>query len=209
MKTCHTLVGACRGPHVMDVCVPDCPCWPRPGEAPFSAAEQDFLIVAGDFHVNTVDFMARMDDVDKAMGADRLRYLLSVPIRGGPMESMARTAWIRLDSYWTPDYGTAVTFARKMLQHGACLAVACFQVLTSTSEDKQPCWTAGSLHYPGRLWTRAWSCSPLAQAAKRPAALACCALVREGILRRKAQERRWYGRRARLFWMAVDACIAQ
>lgn len=192
----------------MDMCMPDCPCWPRPGQAPFSAAEQDFLLAAGDFYVNTVDFMARMDDVERTMGADRLRYLLSVPSRGGPMECMARTAWIRLDKYWTPDEGTAVMFARKMLQHGACLAVACFQVLTSLSEDKQPCWTAGSLHYSGRLWTRAWSCSPLARALKRLAPQACCALVREGIIRRKAQGRRWYGRRARLFWMVVHASIA-
>ena len=59
--------------------------------------------------------MARMDDVETAMGADRLRYLLSVPIR-----------WPRFETwYCTPEDGTAVTFARKMLQHGACLAVAC------------------------------------------------------------------------------------
>ena len=145
--------------------------------------------------------MAHMDEVARGISADRVQLLLSVPIRWPRFETWAHTAWIRLDSYWTPEDGTAVLFARKMLQYGACLAVACQQ-----GYNAQPGWTPGSVDHPGRLSSTcyAYRNSPLRTAAERPASLDCYAWVYDGMVRRKGQERRWYGRRARVYWLRVQ-----
>lgn len=187
----------------MDACGRLCPCWPRHAEAPFSPAEQDFLAAGVQYSLSTMDFVARMDNMYTRVGRDRLAYLLSVPVQwegSRPPTGWVLTPWIRLCSSWTPESDTAVEFVRKMLQHGACLAVACLE-----GEFDQPGWKRGSSRHPGR---RASDCvsrtNPLAEAVRDPD---CMAAVMEGIAQRVRLALRWNGRRARVQW--VQSVVVQ
>lgn len=112
----------------MDPCGPLCLCWPRPGEAPFSPLEQDFVAAGIDRGVPTEHFMAHMDAMAERVGADRVGYLLSVSRTWLPLTTKwvgwVATPWIRVNAYWTLDESVASLFAQKMVQYNACLALA-------------------------------------------------------------------------------------
>jgi hypothetical protein len=153
-----------------------------------------------------VDFVRRMDDMAQEVGRDRLRYLLSVPVKwreprvddvGG---CYLVTSWLRLVSIWTPDADTAVLFAQKMVQHGACLAVA-FQ----HADCEQPGWEPGLLssqRHPGRAVSdtpRVVLVCPIhIVASRRPF---CYAILHDAMVQRGNQARRWDRRGGRVLWV--------
>jgi hypothetical protein len=149
--------------------------------------------------VTTKEYMAHMDDMARHTNRDRLAYVLSVPIwaaRGWVM-----TPWVRLEPAWTPDTDTAVLFAQKMVQHGACLAV-----VSQNRIDDDFGWVAGSLHHPGR-------CSGLtlgttSTLAARRRSLACYSTVYDAMRQRTRQARRWERRKARVCWVLFSAAWA-
>jgi hypothetical protein len=184
---------------VMHTCVRLCPCWPRHDEPPFSAVEQKFLAAGANVNLGTLDFMACMDVMATWVGKDRLAYLLSVPVTWRPPGSWTVvTPWVRLDTLWTLDPTTAVMFARKMLQHGACLAMSWQEGACS-----QPGWVPGSSRHPGRAASNfVHRDSPLSSAVSRQQ-LACREVLRSGIEQRARQQRRWDARRARVRWVVT------
>ncbi len=159
--------------------------------------EQKFLAAGANVNLGTLDFMACMDVMAKCVGNDRLAYLLSVPVTWRPPGSWTVvTPWVRLDTLWTLDPTTAEMFARKMLQHGACLAMSWQEGACS-----QPGWVPGSPHHPGRAASDfVHRDSPLSSAVCRRQ-LVCRQVLTSGIEERARQQRRWDARRARVLWV--------
>lgn len=135
--------------------------------------------------VSTQEYIARMDDMAKWVGVDRLGYLLSVPITF--CELWVATPWVRLSLLWTVDTATAVLFARQMLKYGACCALA-----RREGHDAQLGWKPGCSQHPGRAVgiQLQYSASPLV-----------FAVLNDGIRRRREQAQRWERRGARLHWV--------
>ncbi len=152
--------------------------------------EQKFLACGVDPELQTIDFAALVDDMAKSVGSDRLAYLLSVPVSWRVLSSrLVVTPWVRLDTRWAPDPMTAVMFVRKMLQHGACLAMSWQQVACN-----QPGWVPGSSHHPGRAASDfLFRESPLSSA-NRHRQLLCLQVLSRGREQRARQQGRWDAR---------------
>lgn len=208
--------GTSPSPHfigAMQPCVPLCLCWPRPGEAPFSPPEQDFLAAGIDRNESTMDFMARMDALAKCVGADRMGYLLSVPCKFLlPSAAWVATSWLRVHASWTADEFAATLFVQKMVQFKACPA------LVYQGEDYfQPGWSPGHVHHPGRAVVgKQMRATALHEAASRRST-ACYVILHDAIMQRARQAWRWERRKARVRWVCrlskasllLDKCSGQ
>lgn len=181
-------------------CSPSCRCWPRRGE-PFTPCEQAFLRYAHRDDVTTVDVMARMDDMACRVGADRVGYLLSVPVAHS-MGIGATTPWVRLGRFYTTE-SVAECLTLKMLAFGACTQRAS-QFLQKQWDGEWKGWTGESSEHPG--WCDSvWGLRDPVSLAHAEHRYTCEQLIERSRASRAAQCKWWDHRPGRRLWVRATS----